>query len=114
MSFVKKYTSLIMLILSLGLFNTASWAEENQATAGPSEVIAHLNQALPFLKNGDVANATTHIQFARRISDNMTSDNPDLKTAKNTLFQALKYSKQGKPEKSIEKVNETIELFQKL
>jgi len=114
MSFVQKYSSLIMLIISLGLFNTASWAEEGKAPASPTEVISHLNSALVFLKNGDVANATTHIKFARRISNSMTGDSPDLKAAKSTLFKALKYSKEGAPEKSTEEINNTIELFQKL
>jgi hypothetical protein len=113
MTFIKKYSSLIILTLSLGLFNTASLAEESQAP-GISEIISHLNSALPFLKNGDVANATTHIKFARRISNRMTGDSPDLKAAQNTLFNALKHSKEGDPEKSAEKINSAIELFQKL
>ncbi len=103
-----------MLILALCLFNTASWAEESKAAANPAEVISHLNNALVFLKNGDVANATTHIKFARRITMSMTGDSPDLKAAKTTLFKALKYSKEGAPEKSTEEINNTIELFQKL
>lgn len=115
MSFVKQYSSLLVLLLSLGLTSTASWAEESQApAAGPSEIIAHLNNALPFLKNGDVANATTHIKFARRISNSMTGDNADLKAAKGTLFKALLYSKKGDPDKSTEEINKTIALFQKL
>ncbi len=114
MSFVKQYSSLILLILSIGLFSTASWAEESQAPAGASEIIAHLNNALPFLKNGDVANATTHIKFARRISNSMKGDSSDLKTAKSTLFNALKSSKMGDPVKSAEEIEKAITLFQKL
>jgi len=114
MSFVKQYSSLILLILSLGLTSTASWAEESQAPARVSEIVSHLNSALPFLKNGDVANATTHIKFARRISNSMKGDNSDLKAAKKTLFEALKSSKEGNPEKSAEEIKKAIALFQKL
>jgi len=111
MKLVAKYLSLAMLIITLGFFNSAAYAEASQQA---SEIIGHLNQALPFLQNGDVANATTHIKFARRVSNNMNGDSAELKKAKNTLFQVLKYSKQGAPEKSIEAIKEAIALFEKL
>ncbi len=111
MKLVTKYLSLVMLIITLGLFNSAAYAEASPAA---SEIIGHLNQALPFLQNGDVANATTHIKFARRVSNNMKGDSPELKKAKNVLFQVLKYSKQGEPEKTIEAIEEAKALFEKL
>ena len=115
MSLIKKYFSLLALLVTLGLFTTASWAEESQAPAGgPAEIISHLKQALPFLENGDVANATAHIKLARRMANEMNDSSPQLKAAKNSLFQALVQSKKGNPKKSITEINSSIESFQKL
>ncbi len=111
MKLVTKYVGLVLLVMTLGLFNSAAFAEGSQQA---SEIIGHLNQALPFLQNGDVANATAHIKFARRVANNMAGDSPELKKAKNILFQSLKYSKQGAPEKSIAAIKEVIALFEKL
>lgn len=112
MTLITKYLSLLMLVITFGFFNSVSYAEETSQAS--SEIIAHLNQALPFLENGDVANATAHIKFARRVSNKMAGDSADLKKAKNMLFKALKYSKEGAPKKSIKMIQKTIALFEKL
>ncbi len=118
MTIFKKYFTIILFILPLGLFNNVSWAEEGEAPApvaqaSASDVIAHLNKAIPFLKNGDVANATTHIKMARSTFLAMPgSDSPKLKSVKSDLFNALVHSKKGHPEKSLDAVNKAIATLQ--
>lgn len=118
MTIFKKYFTIMLFILPLALFNNVSWAEEGKAPvaqASASDAIGHLNKAIPWLENGDVANATTHIKLARAAVENMPGgDSPALKSAKSSLLSALIHSKQGHPEQSIEAINKAIESLQTL
>lgn len=114
MTIFKKHITLTLFILSLGLFNNVSWAEETEAPvtkASSSDVINHLNKAITWLENGDVANATTHIKMARTTVDDM-AETPNLKSVKSSLISALIHSKKGHPEKSIEAINKAIKSLQ--
>ncbi len=118
MTIFKKFFTIMLFLLPLGLFTNVSWAEEGKAPvaqASASDAIAHLNKAIPWLEKGDVANGTTHIKMARAIVGSMpSSDNPDLKSAKSSLVNALIHSKQGHPEQSIEAINKAIVSLQAL
>lgn len=108
MTNVKKNLAVLLFILPLCLFNTSSWAKEAKAAATPAEVIAHLNKAMPFLENGDVANGTTHIRMARNACKTMPHDDAGMKSVLNELTMALIHSKKGHPKPSIEAINKAI------
>lgn len=117
MTIFKKYFTIMLFILPLGLFNNVSWAEDEVivATASVSDVIGHLNKAISYLDNGDVANATAHIKIARRnVEDMPDGESPGLKSVKSSLISALIHSKKGHPKKSIEAINKTIKSLQAL
>ncbi|MGR9099956.1 MAG: hypothetical protein ACU826_05245 [Gammaproteobacteria bacterium] len=113
MTIFKKSIAIMLFILPLGLFNNVSWAEEVEAAAPAAtvtagDVINHLNKAIPWLENGDVANATRHIKLAREAIAGIEGDSPELKSAKNSLVSALVHSKKGHPQQSIEAINKAI------
>ncbi|MEE9354492.1 MAG: hypothetical protein V3U75_02785 [Methylococcaceae bacterium] len=107
MTNVKKYLAAVMLIFTFGILQSTAWAEKAAAPAPATaaEVITHLDAAMPFLENGDVANGTTHIRMARSACKTMSHEGEGMKSVLSDLTQALIHSKKGHPGPSMEAIN---------